>query len=137
MVLKKLYIQSELETKTLLLNKFLFTKTKRSKSSKKIPEKVAILPVIHLGHLRPSLQQCRVKSMVSEDEERKILTNTIAESLTTFTVFLRITLTRIAIDKITLYSTTSNWLTVSNSILNILTWHCGMKKKKIKSLHVG
>lgn len=44
--------------------------------------------------------------MVSEDEERRGLTHTITESLTTFTVFLRITLTRIAIDKITLYSTT-------------------------------
>ena len=46
--------------------------------------------------------------MVSEDEERRGMTHTITESLATFTVFLGITLTRIAIDKITLYSTTRN-----------------------------
>ena len=46
--------------------------------------------------------------MVYEDEERRGMTHTITESLATFTVFLGITLTRIAIDKITLYSTTRN-----------------------------
>ena len=55
----------------------------------------------------------------SEDDKGRGVTGAITESLITFPVFLRISLT-IAIDKFTLYSTRSNRLT--GSISTLIFW---------------
>ena len=118
--MKKLRTRYQLEAKSLSLNKLLFTKTKRIKSSKKFADTkhvffnmviveaiqsriallatsimiiICIISILTKTNKLTILLVIRLWRWSSKDDEGRGLTRAITESRTTFTAFLQITLT--------------------------------------------